>query len=149
MAGMWTREGSTGAVNYLLARRRRFVIVLVIVVGTWWADESGGVPGTALLRDVKPALSSYGHDSPDTPTSSTAICLTGAWPSPWGFRPLRPKERIPPPRSDHTLGSRGRPVRQDPSTPRESPNGEGDPLRVLPPAWPEDSQRPPKALSGT
>ena len=96
---------------------------IVIVVGTWWADESGGVPGTALLRDVKPALSSNGHDSKGTPTSSTAICRTGARPSPLWFRRLRPKERIPPPRSDHTLGSRGRSVRQDPSTPRGLPLG--------------------------
>ena len=108
MAGMWTGEGLIGTVNYLLTRRRRIVFVIVIVVGTWWADESGGVPGTALLRDVKPALSSNGHDSKGTPTSSTAICRTGARPSPLGFRRLRPKERIPPPRSDHTLGSRGR-----------------------------------------
>ena len=119
-----------------------------IVVGTWWADESGGVPGTALLRDVKPALSSNGHNSPGTPTSSTAICRTGARPSPPGFPSAAPQGENPSASIGPHLGLAGPVSPSGPQHPAGAPTGEGDLLRVLPPAWPEDSQRPPKAVSG-
>ena len=116
---MWTREGSIGKVKCLTRPMGR------IVVGTWWADESGGVPGTALLRDVKPALSSNGHDSTGTPTLSTAICRTGARPSPPGFPSAAPQGENPSASIGPHLGLAGPVSPSGPQHPAGAPTGEG------------------------